>query len=103
MIVCSQSTKRLALALWANGDCVTDLDGVACNDHAVDEQFQQLPLAPEVRLLQALPYALTERLGMRREAGGFGVAVGIARELAFLAIECHQPALRVPPAVLVLT
>jgi len=32
-----------------------DLDGVTGDDHAVDKQFQQLPLAAEVRLLQALP------------------------------------------------
>jgi hypothetical protein len=39
---------------------------------------------------------------MGREASGFGLAVGVAREFAFLAIECGQPALRVPPTVLVL-
>jgi len=39
---------------------------------------------------------------MGREASGFDLTVGIAREFAVLAIECDQPALRVLPAVLVL-
>jgi hypothetical protein len=87
LIVCSQSAKRLAFALWSNGDRVTDLNGFVGDDHAVDEQLQQLPLAAEVRLLQTLPYVLAERLGMGREAGSFGLAVSIVRELAFLVIE----------------
>jgi hypothetical protein len=40
LIVCSQSAKRLALALWRHGDGVPDLDDFAGDDHAVDEQFQ---------------------------------------------------------------
>ena len=36
-IVCSQSTKRLALALRPDGNRVPDLDGFAGDDHAVDE------------------------------------------------------------------
>jgi hypothetical protein len=102
LIVCSQQAKRLALALRPDGDRVTDLDGLAGDDHAVDEQLQQLSLAAGVRLLQALPHALAERLGMGREASGFGLAVGVAREFAFLAVERQQPALRVLPAALVL-
>ena len=102
MIVCSQLTKWLALTLRTDGDCVTDLDGVAGDHHAVDEQFQQLPLAAEVGPLQALPHAPAERLGMGREASGFGLAAGVAREFAVLAIERRQPTLGVPPAALVL-
>jgi hypothetical protein len=51
LIVCSQSTKRLALALRPNGDRVPDLDGFASDNHAVDEQLQQLSLAAEICLL----------------------------------------------------
>jgi len=47
LIVCSQSTKGVALAFRPNGDYVPDLDGVAGDDDAVDEQFQQLSLANE--------------------------------------------------------
>src|ERR671921_251499 len=61
LIVCSQSTKRLAFALWSNGDCVTDLNVFVGENDAVDKQFQQLPLAAEIRLLQPPPYALAER------------------------------------------
>src|SRR4051812_41013424 len=75
LIVCSQSTKRLALALRPDGDCVTDLNSFAGDDDAVDEQFQQLPLAAEVRPLQALPHALAERLGMSRKASGFDLTI----------------------------
>src|SRR5215212_4294224 len=64
LIVCPQSTKRVALALRPDGDRVTDLDGFAGDDHAVDEQLQQLSLAAEIRLLQALPHTLAESLGM---------------------------------------
>ncbi len=39
-IVCSQSAKRLALALRSDGDGVPDLDGSAGDDHAVDGPFQ---------------------------------------------------------------
>ena len=102
LIVCSQSTKRLAFALWSNGDCVTDLNGFVGDNDAVDKQFQQLPLAAEIRLLQAPPYALAERLGMGREVSSFGLTVSIVREFAFLAIERDQPALSVLSAALVL-
>jgi hypothetical protein len=102
LIVCSQSAKRVALALRPDGDRVTDLDGFAGDDHAVDQQLQQRSLAVEVRLLQALPHAPAERRGMARETSGFGPAVGVVREFAFLAIERQQPALGIPPAAPVL-
>ena len=102
MIVCSQSTKRVALAFRLDGDRVTDLDGFAGDDHAVDQQFQQRSLAVEVRLLQALPHPPAERRGMARETSGLCPAVGVVREFAFLAIERQQPALGIPPAALVL-
>jgi hypothetical protein len=102
LIVCSQSTKRVALALRPDGDGVTYLDGFAGDDHAVDQQLQQRSLALKVRLLQALPHALAERRGMARETSGFGPAVGVVREVAFLAIQREQPTLGLPPAALVL-
>jgi hypothetical protein len=102
LIVCSQSTKWLAFALRSDGNCVTDLDGFAGDDHAVNKQFQQLSLAAEVRLLQTLPHALAERCGMSCQASSFGLTVGVVHEFAFLAIECDQPPLGVLPAALVL-
>ena len=102
MIVCSQSTKRLALALRPNGDRVSDLDGFTGDDHAVDEQLQQLSLAAEIRLLQALSHTPAERLGMGGEASGFALAVSTVREFAFLPIERGQPTFGVLPAALVL-
>jgi hypothetical protein len=102
LIVCSQSTKRLALALRSDGDCVTDLNSFVGDDDAVDEQFQQLPLAAEVCLLQTLPHALAERLSMSRKASGFGLTISVVCELAFLAIERQQSSLGIPSAALVL-
>ena len=87
LIVCSQATKRLALALRPDGNGVPDLDGLAGDDHVVDEQFQQRPLAPEARLLQPLPHALAERLGMSRKASGLGLAIGVVCEFVLLAIK----------------
>ena len=101
MIVCSQSTKRVALTLRSDGDDVTDLHRLVGDDDAVDEQFQQLPLAGEIRLLQALPHALAERLGMSRKASDLGLTIRVAGELAFLAIERGQPSLGVPSAAAV--
>src|SRR3954471_17239331 len=102
LIACSQSRKRLSRALRSDGDRVADLDGVTGDDHAVYEQLEQLPLAVEVRLLEALPHALAEPLGMGREASGFGLTASVVRELTFLAIERQQPGLDLPPAALVL-
>lgn len=102
MIVCSQSTKRLALAFRPDGDRAPDLDGFAGDDHAVDEQLQQLSLAAEIRLLQALSHTPAERLGMGGEASGFALAASAVREFAVLPIERGQPAFGVLPAALAL-
>jgi hypothetical protein len=102
LIVCSQSTKRLAISLGSGGDGVSDFDVSAGDDYAVDKQFEQLSLSVEVCPLQALPHALAEQLGMSREVSGFGPAIGIVREVAFPAFECQQPAFSVLPATLVL-
>src|SRR3954470_3355556 len=102
LIVCSQSIKRLPLALRSGGDRVTDLDGVTGDDHAVYEQLEQLPLAVEVRLLEALPHVPAEGLGMGREASGFALTASVVREFTFLALERQQPGLDLPPAALVL-
>lgn len=101
MIVCSQSTKRLALAFGPDGDDIADLDRVTGNDDAVDKQLQQLSLAAEIRLLQPLSHTSAERLGMGGEARCFGLAVSTVREFAFLAIEHGQPTFGVLPAALV--
>src|SRR3954453_20283761 len=85
LIVCSQSTKRLPLALRPGGDRVADLDGVTGDDHAVHEQLEQLPLAGEVRLVEALPPAPAEGLGMGREPSRFGLTASVVREFTFLA------------------
>jgi hypothetical protein len=101
LIVCSQSTKRLALAFRPDGDRVPNLDGFTGDDHAVDEQLQQLALAAEICLLQALSHTPAERLGMGGEASGFGLAVSAVREFAFLAIKRGQPTFGVLPTTLV--
>ena len=101
-IVCSQSPKGLALALRSGGDYVSNLDGAVGDDHAVDEQFQQLPFPVEACLLQARAHAAAERLGMGREASGFVLAIGVVHELAFLALKRLQPNLGLAAAALIL-
>ena len=53
----------------------------------------------EVRLLEALPHALAEPLGMGREASGFGLTASVVREFTFLALERQQSS-SVPSAVI---
>src|SRR3712207_1835249 len=101
-MVCSQSPKRLSLAIRSGWDDVPDLDGTVGDDDAVDEQLQEFSLAVEVRLLQALPHAAAERLDMGREASGFALAIGVLHEFALLALDRQQPGLGVPPAAVVL-
>ena len=68
LIVCSQSTKGVSFAIGSGRDHVTDLDVAISDDNAVHQQFEQLPLAIEVGLLQPLLHAAAELLGMSREA-----------------------------------
>ena len=68
LIVCSQSTKGVSFAIGSSRDHVTDLDVAIRDDDAVHQQFEQLPLAIEVGLLQPLLHAPAELLGMSREA-----------------------------------
>ncbi len=68
LIVCSQSTKGVSFASGSGRDHVTDLDVAISDDNAVHQQFEQLPLAIEVGLLQPLLHAAAELLGMSREA-----------------------------------
>ena len=56
----------------------------------------------EVRLLQTLPHALAERLGMSRKASDFGLTISVMCEFAFLDVERNQPSLGVPSAALIL-
>ena len=68
LIVCSQSTKGGSFAIGSGRDHVADLNVAISDDDAVHQQFEQLPLALKVGLLQAFLYAPAERLGMGREA-----------------------------------
>jgi hypothetical protein len=51
----------------------------------------------EVRLLEALPHALAEPLGIGREASGFGLTASVVREFTFLALERQQSSRAGPP------
>ena len=68
VIVCSQSTKGVSFAIGSGRDHITELDVAISDDNAVHQQFEQLPLAIEVGLLQPLLHAAAELLGMSREA-----------------------------------
>src|SRR5918911_617986 len=78
-IVCTQSTKRLPLAVWAGGEHIADLNSAVRDNDPVDQEFEQHSLALEVRSRQAVPHASAEGLGMAGELGCFRVPVGIGQ------------------------
>jgi hypothetical protein len=63
-IVCTQSTKRLAFALWAGGEDVADLNSAVRHNNAVDQKLEQRTLAFKVGSRQAVPYASAEDVGV---------------------------------------
>ena len=100
-MVCSQSPKGVAFAIWTGWDDVADLDLAVGDDHAVDEEFEQRTLPIEVRRCQSLAHAFAERLGMGGQSGRFVLAPGVVRKVVFLAVKRGQPRFDVAPATLV--
>src|SRR5215207_1456058 len=89
-MVRSQSTKGLSFAIRSGGDHVADLDITVCDDDAIDQQFEQLALAVEVGLLQAVPHASAEHLGLVCEPSSFALTVSVLQQFALLAIKRRQ-------------
>jgi hypothetical protein len=86
-IVCSQSRKRRVFPLRAGRDDVADLDGAVGDDHAVDQQLDQGPLALEVRRGQPLLHTPAECLGVRGQPTGLALSLGILHEILLLAVQ----------------
>jgi len=86
-MVCSQSPKRVAFPVRGGRDDVADLDLAVRDDHAVDQQFEQGPLAVEVGRFQALAHAPAERLGVGRQPRRLVPAFGVVHEVVLLALE----------------
>ena len=87
MIVCSQSTKRLAFALWAGGEDVADLNSAVRHNNAVDQKLEQRTLALKVGSRQAVPHALAEDVGVGRERDCLRVPRGISQKRLLLLLK----------------
>jgi hypothetical protein len=86
-IVCTQSTKRLAFALWAGGEDVTDLNSAVRDNNAVDQKLEQRTLALKVGRCQAVPHASTEDVGVGRECDCLRVPLGISQKRLLLLLK----------------
>jgi hypothetical protein len=89
-IVFTQMTKTDVLATGAEGDHVPDLHLVIGYDHAIDEEFDQLPLLLKGGLGQALLHPLTEIFDRGDPTGQFGLPVHLGRQLLRLLLQRGQ-------------
>ena len=86
-IVCTQSTKRLAFALWTGGEDVTDLHSAVRHNNAVDQKLEQRTLALKVGCRQPVPHALAEDVGVGRERDCLRLPLGISQKLLLLLLK----------------
>src|SRR4051812_32277544 len=101
-IVFTQMTKRHPLAGRAERDGVADLDLAVGDQHAVDQQLHELPLAREVGAGQARPNPPAEVGGRGRPAGELGPPVHLRLQLIGLPAQRLEPLLQRLSAALVL-
>jgi predicted phage gp36 major capsid-like protein len=86
-IVRTQSTKRLAFALWTGGEHVTDLHSAVRHNNAVNQKLEQRALALKVGRRQAVPHALAEDVGVGRERDCLRVPLGISQKRLLLLLK----------------
>jgi len=86
-IVCTQSTKRGALALWASGEHVTDLHSAVRYNDPVNQKLKQRSLALKVSRRQAVPHASTEDVGVGRERDRLRVPLSISQKRLLLLLK----------------
>ena len=92
-IVQSQMTKAGAFAILGSGDDVTDFDIAIGDDHAINQEFNQLPLVLKRGAGQASLDTLTE-LGHRTgDCGKLRVLIGLTIQLLILTRQCINLAL----------
>ena len=101
-IVFTQMTKRHPLAGRVERDGVADLDLAVGDQHAVDQQLDELPLPREVGAGQARPNPPAEVGGRGRPAGELGPPVHLRLQLVGLPAQRLEPLLQRLPAALVL-
>jgi hypothetical protein len=87
LIVCTQSTKRLALTLESGREGVSYFDFAIGDDDAVNEEFEQRPLALEVRGLQSLADTPAESIRVGGKARGLVSAVNVTQEILLLPLQ----------------
>src|SRR5206468_7715024 len=93
-IVFTQMTKRHPLAGRAERDGVADLALAVGDQHAVDQQLHELPLAREVGAGQARPNPPAEVGGRGRPAGELGPPVHLRLQLIGLPTQRLEPLLQ---------
>jgi hypothetical protein len=86
-IVCTQSTKRGALALWTGGEHVTDLNSAVRHNNAVNQKLDQRTLALKVGRRQAVPHALAEDVGVGRKHDCLRVPLSISQKRLLLLLK----------------
>jgi len=89
-VVCTQMTKAHPLAAGAERDDVADLDLAVGDQHAIDQQLDQLPLLGEVGAGQARLNAPTEVGRRGGPAGELGLPVDLGLQLAGLHVHGLQ-------------
>jgi hypothetical protein len=83
-MVCSQIIKRALFSLAARRDNVADLDLVIVHEHAIDEQFYQLPALGEVECGQRRLKALAKVVDMIGELGDLNLLLTLGLQLTQL-------------------
>jgi len=83
-IVCTQMTKPDVWAIRGGRDHVPNLHIIVGHNHAVDEQFDQLPALGECRAVETLLYLSAKRLNTGRQAGEFLLAGLLGSQLVVL-------------------
>src|SRR3954470_12676423 len=86
-IVCTQSTKPLAFALWAGGEHVTDLHSAVRYNDPVNQKLKQGSLALKVGRRQAVPHASAENVGVGRKRDCLRVPLSISQKRLLLLLK----------------
>jgi hypothetical protein len=87
-IVCSQMTKTDLLAGWSGGDHVVDLHVGAGDDHAVNQECDELPLLLPGRLGEACSHRRTKRFHGLHDAGQVLLAACFRLKVVHLSRHC---------------
>jgi hypothetical protein len=80
-MVCSQIIKRALFSLVGSRDHVADLDLIVVDEHAINEQFYQLPALGEVKCVERRLEASTKVIDVIGELGDLDLLLGLGFQL----------------------